>query len=126
MKNKGSGNSRDSPIIGTRSPRIIKKGSMQMHKNTDVFGLCEQLKRACECIQSVNGTMTDNQFNEDDLKEIYLEMMVDELKHVQLLALKLTEMITEQKEAHADEMFTAGELNSVIGMEKPEEEEDDE
>lgn len=65
--------------------------------------------------------------------EDYEQMVMDEVTHVQILALQLTKIVTENEqteEGNADDsVFGPGELTSVLGekeVEYPEPEEEDE
>ena len=89
---------------------MIEKGSICL--------LCRQLVKACEQIDSLANSLDTDESS--SLSDVFGDMLVDELEHVQVLTLKLTDLISpssSDEEANTDESdgsaFFAGELSDV-------------
>lgn len=86
-----------------------------MTNHMAIGSLCEQIKIACERIQSMTASI--EQFDDSNLEEVFISLRLDELEHVQVLALRLTDLIAQGDEentaVNADEggVFAAGELS---------------
>lgn len=83
-----------------------------------ISSVSRQLKMSCEKIDS----LADGVKNSPQLEEVYDSLMLDEVKHVQILALELTKLVAN--EGRADEgVFAEGDLNSTPGEEDDDDEE---
>lgn len=61
----------------------------------------------------------------DEIKDIFPEahdqyesILLDEVAHLQVLTLQMTELVTEEDGNADDSVFAEGELNSVVGEKK--------
>ncbi|MCD8397544.1 MAG: hypothetical protein LUD12_10275 [Lachnospiraceae bacterium] len=82
--------------------------------------ISSQLSMVCGKLGSLASGSETIKATNPDLAATYEDMLLDEIKHVQILALELTKLAVSEERAD-DGAFAEGELNSVLG-----EEEDDE
>ena len=95
-----------------------------------ISSLSRQMVKVCEQIDSLAMGVQDTEQGNVDVADAYTDMLLDEIEHVQMLTLKLTEVITEAageyEPANADEAggsaFSEGELTVE---KKPSEDGDD-
>lgn len=85
-----------------------------------ISSLSRQMVKVCEQIDSLAMGVQDTEQSVGDVVDTYQDMLLDELEHVQVLTLKLTEMISlavGEETANADEgegsAFAEGELTVV-------------
>ena len=79
-----------------------------------ISSLSRQMVKVCEQIDSLAMGVQDTEQGNVDVADAYTDMLLDEIEHVQMLTLKLTEVITEaageDEPANADEAGKAREL----------------
>ncbi len=83
-----------------------------------ISSLSRQMVKVCEQIDSLAMGVQDTEQGNVDVADAYTDMLLDEIEHVQMLTLKLTEVITEaageDEPANEDEAggsaFSEGEL----------------
>lgn len=87
-----------------------------MKNGMAIGGICRQMAKICERIDTM--TMDMEQFENnasDDVLEIFKQHRIDELAHIQELTLALTAFITEAGSTAAanvdDSAFVSGDLN---------------
>lgn len=81
-----------------------------------IDSISRQLVKTVEQIGELARGIQDTEQGIGDVDDIYAEILLDELEHIQMLTLKLTELITQEPpEANADEgegsVFAAGDLD---------------
>ncbi len=96
--------------------------------NEDVIiNLGEQLEAVAERIKNLAKGISAMREVRPMMCENYESFLLDEVAHVQILALDLTQIVTEGETGNGDDAFGPGELNCVNGEKKtaapPEEEE---
>ena len=60
-----------------------------------INSLSRQMVKVCEQIDSLAMGVQDTEQGNVDVADAYTDMLLDEIEHVQMLTLKLTEVITE-------------------------------
>ena len=82
-----------------------------------ISSLSRQMVKVCEQIDSLAMGVQDSEQGIGDVTDTYQTMLLDELEHVQLLTLKMTEMVSQAmggEAENADEgegsVFSEGEL----------------
>lgn len=84
--------------------------------------ICSQLMEECERIKSVSEAVETGKWNGAELADIYAKIRLDALEHIQVLTLKLTELMTDTENPESEEQsdgeedgtaFFAGELNDT-------------
>lgn len=88
-----------------------------------ISSLSRQMEKVCEQIDCLAMGVQDTEQGIGDIAGTYQDMLLDELEHIQILALKLTELISqavgEEQETNTDEgegsAFAEGELTAVKG-----------
>ena len=86
-----------------------------------ISSLSRQMEKVCEQIDCLAMGVQDTEQGVGDIAGTYQDMLLDELEHIQILALKLTELISqavgEEQETNTDEgegsAFAEGELTAV-------------
>lgn len=71
-------------------------------------------------VKQVKGVCTrmEELLNEEISNDVYEEMFLDELTHLQKLVVEITRNSLISEASNNDEAFFAGELNSVLGEEE--------
>lgn len=80
--------------------------------------ICRQIIKACELIEDMSATVGLLKADgPEDLLDVYTSLRLDELEHVQLLAIQLTSQLSSDVDTNQDESegsaFGPGELNCV-------------
>lgn len=82
-----------------------------------ISSLSRRMSKVCEQIEELAMDVQENEQGIGELAEMYKDMLMDELEHVQMLTLKLTDMIslaTVEGAANTDEgegsVFASGDL----------------
>ena len=86
-----------------------------------ISSLSRQMEKVCEQIDCLAMGVQDTEQGVGDIAGTYQDMLLDELEHIQILALKLTELISqavsEEQEINTDEgegsAFAEGDLTVV-------------
>lgn len=89
-------------------------------KNAYAIGsLSRQMCKVCEQIDSLAMGVQDTEQGIGDIAGTYQELLLDELEHIQMLTLKLTDLISQatgEENSNADEgegnAFAQGDLNA--------------
>lgn len=92
-------------------------------KNAYCIGsLARHLKEVAERIGSLAAGVADAEQYDPSMTEMYQNLLLDEIEHVQILTLEITKAVaetTEPSDANADEaggsVFGAGELTEKLG-----------
>lgn len=87
-----------------------------------ISSMSRQMGKVCERLDTLAMAIQDTEQGIGDIAETYQDMLLDELEHVQMLTLRLTEMISqavgEDTAANADEgdgsAFAPGELDEDL------------
>ncbi len=88
--------------------------------NEDVIiNLSQQLEAAAERIKELAEGITAMHEVRPMVCENYESFLLDEVAHVQILALDLTQVVTEGDADNVDEAFGPGELTDVLGEDEP-------
>lgn len=84
--------------------------------------LCSAISRSSDSIAAF-ANIDDAYAGDEELGELYEDMILDELRHVQLITLELTKLMTEDTNMDDSDagVFAEGELNSVIGKKEKDE-----
>lgn len=85
-----------------------------------VSALCHQVIKACELIDDLECNIgAFQETGSGELAELYRGLQIDELEHVQVLAIQLTRELTQGVEVNQDEgsAFGPSELDYVKGKE---------
>lgn len=84
-----------------------------------ISGMSRQMVKVCEQIDALAMGIQDTEQGIGDIADTYQDMLLDELEHIQMLTLKLTDLIsqaTEEGAANTDEgegsAFSAGDLTA--------------
>ena len=80
-----------------------------------ISSLARQLKAVAEKLDSLAMGVQDVEQSAPDLSDVYQNLLLDEVEHVQILTLEITKAVveaSEQSEEHADDgsVFGPGEL----------------
>ena len=82
-----------------------------------ISSMSRQMVKVCEQIDNLALGIQDTEQGIGDIADTYQDMLLDELEHIQMLTLKLTDLIsqaTEEETANTDEgegsAFAAGDL----------------
>lgn len=90
-------------------------------KNAHEFSsVSEQLKCTSERIGSLSWAIEGMEGREGDLAEVYMDLMVGQIEHAQILVLELTKLLDDTDELNADggeSVFAAGDLTNKKGEE---------
>lgn len=85
-----------------------------------ISSLSRQMVKVCEQIDSLAMGVQDTEQGIGDLGDTYQDLLLDELEHIQILALKLTELVSEavgEETANTDEgdgsAFAPGDLDAT-------------
>lgn len=83
-----------------------------------ISSMSRQMCKVCGQIDALAMGIQDTEQGIGDIADVYQELLLDELEHIQMLTLKLTELITvDPSEAHTDDgegsAFAAGDLTDV-------------
>ena len=86
-----------------------------------ISGLSRQMEKVCERIDCLAMGVQDTEQGVGDIAGTYQDMLLDELEHIQILALKLTDLVSqavsEEQETNTDEgegsAFAEGELTAA-------------
>ena len=114
--NKEQVKGRDSPVMKTGPPDW--KGDNKSMNSTVVISIGNQISETSKRISSLAVSL-------DEIKDIFPEahdqyesILLDEVAHLQVLTLQMTELVTEEDGNADDSVFAEGELNSVVGEKK--------
>ena len=84
-----------------------------------ISSLSQQMVKVCEQIDSLAMGVQDTEQGIGDLGDTYQNLLLDELEHIQMLTLKLTELVSEavgEETANTDEgdgsAFAPGDLDA--------------
>jgi hypothetical protein len=84
-----------------------------------ISSLSRQMVKVCEQIDSLAMGVQDTEQGIGDLGDTYQDLLLDELEHIQMLTLKLTELVSEavgEETANTDEgdgsAFAPGDLDA--------------
>jgi hypothetical protein len=84
-----------------------------------ISSLSRQMVKVCEQIDSLAMGVQDTEQGIGDLGDTYQELLLDELEHIQMLTLKLTELVSEavgEETTNTDEgdgsSFAPGDLDA--------------
>ena len=84
-----------------------------------ISSMSRQMVKVCEQIDSLAMGVQDTEQGIGDLADTYQDLILDELEHIQMLTLKLTELVSEavgEEPANTDEgdssAFAQGNLNA--------------
>lgn len=91
--------------------------------NEDVIiNLSKQLQAVANRIAEIASGMTQMRGARPAVCENYEGFLLDEVAHVQILALDLTQVVTEGEAGNGDDAFCEGELVDEVGKEESDEE----
>lgn len=117
---KGSIKGRDSPPDSGSETHDERSKTMT---NEDVIiNLSKQLRAVADRIAEIASGMTQMRGARPAVCENYEGFLLDEVAHVQILALGLTQVVTEGEAGNGDDAFCEGELVDEVGKEKGDEE----
>lgn len=120
---KGSIKGRDSPPYTGNGSQMAK--GVKMTNEDVIINLSRQLQSVAGRIADIAAGMKAMQGARPTVCGNYEGFLFDEVAHVQILALDLTQVVTEGEEGNGDEAFGPGELTDETGKEQeapPEEE----
>lgn len=86
-----------------------------MQNKAAIGSICTQIIKSCEKIQTVTSAMDAFGQSAEELSEVYGDIQIDELEHVQVLTLSLTKLISDVESEHEDDVgsvFAPGDLTS--------------
>lgn len=93
-----------------------------MNAMQSVCNIARQIERVSQYLTEISSTLFNPEFLEAGLADVYRNIALDEVEHIQLLTLELTRQIAadaEGQESHGDEntgsVFAQGELESSLG-----------
>ena len=111
---------------GGRYERFYQgEGFSPLHREDVIINLSRQLQSVAGRIADIAAGMKEMQGARPTVCGNYEGFLFDEVAHVQILALDLTQVVTEGEEGNGDEAFGPGELTDETGKEQeapPEEE----
>lgn len=87
-----------------------------MQNSATVGSICTQLIKSCEKVQTITSAMDAFEQTNDKIIESYSNIRFDELEHIQILTLMLTEFVSVESDENMDgegSVFAPGELNDV-------------
>ena len=87
-----------------------------MQNSAAVGSICTQLIKSCEKVQAITSAMDAFEQTNDKIIESYSNIRFDELEHIQILTLMLTEFVSVESDENMDgegSVFAPGELNDV-------------
>lgn len=93
----------------------MAKGDKEMTNEDIIKSLGGQLVSAAERIMDIAEGITAMREASPTVCENYEGFLLDEVAHVQILALDLTQAVTEGEPGNGDEAFGPGELTSEAG-----------
>ena len=87
-----------------------------MKSKEELASLSMLLCKTAEMIETTTEAYEASAVSNPELADAYEHFLLDEVTHVQILALEMTRTMTEESETNGDDSaFVSGELNSVIG-----------
>lgn len=87
-----------------------------MQNSAAVGSICTQLIKSCEKVQTITSAMDAFEQTNDKIIESYSDIRIDELEHIQILTLMLTELVSAESDENMDgegSTFAPGDLNDV-------------
>lgn len=88
----------------------------------NAYAICSLARQLCKVGEKIDSLASDIQGSEQDangVSELFQNLLVDEIEHVQILTLELTKLVTEStgEATNADEggAFAEGELQDDLG-----------
>lgn len=87
-----------------------------MQNSAAVGSICAQLIKSCEKVQTITSAMDAFEQTNEKLIESYGNIRFDELEHIQILTLMLTELVSVESDENMDgegSVFAPGDLNDV-------------
>ncbi len=109
----------------SQQPELMAKGANGMTNEDVIIDLSRQLEAVAERIKEITEGISAMREGNPSICENYENFLLDEVAHVQILALDLTQAVTEGEDGNLDEAFGPGELTDVPENEDEDEEPDE-
>lgn len=79
-----------------------------------------QLSKVCAQIDSLTAGILETEKQDEGLASVYESLLLDEIKHAQILTLEMTRIVTKEEERTDEGVFAEGELTSNLGEKEDE------